>query len=115
MLQAVSDIELDPSESKIVFGHIRSSCRLGTPLRSLVGRIRVVTSVGLGILTRLKTLLAEEERVVAREPLHLQVSYNINHVLVVVVYPLSTKRNNSSVSYNIGIELNIYINTTYIH
>ena len=42
-------IEIDPSESEIELGHTRSSCRLGTPLGSSVGKIWVVVLVRLGI------------------------------------------------------------------
>ena len=47
--QAALNIEFDLSESELVLGHTRSSCRLGTPLGSSVGKIQVVASVKLGI------------------------------------------------------------------
>ena len=58
------DIEFDPSESELVLGHTKSSCKLGTPLESLVGKIRVVVLVELGIQTEPKALPTEEECVV---------------------------------------------------
>ena len=51
-----SDIELDPFEFEFVLGHTRSSYRLGTPLGSEVGKIRVMPSVELGIQARPRAL-----------------------------------------------------------
>ena len=74
-----------------------------------------MASVGLEILDGLRAQPAKEKRVVLRQPRCPQVLYEVDRVIVVVVYPLSTNRDNYSVSYNIKIELNNYRNTTYIH
>ena len=47
--QAAPDTEFDPSESELMLRHTRSSCRLGIPLESSVGKIRVVASMRLEI------------------------------------------------------------------
>ena len=60
------DTKLDPSKFELVLGHTRSSCRLGTLLRSSMEKIRVVASVGLEISTGLGVLPTKEERVVPR-------------------------------------------------
>ena len=82
-----------------MLGHSRSSCRLGTLLRSPVGKIQVVALVGLGISAGPKVLFVEEEHKVSRLLSRPQVPYEVDYVLVVVVYPLFTKGNNSLVSY----------------
>ena len=71
-------------------------------------KIQVVPSVELGIQGRLGALPMEEERELSRMLPRPQVPYEVNRILVVVVYPLSTKRNDSLVSHNIDFELNIY-------
>ena len=61
------------------------------PSGSLVELIQVMVWVELGIQAGPEVLLAEEEHVVPRQPPHPQVSYEIGRILVLVVYPLSTK------------------------
>ena len=85
------DIEFDPFESEL--GHTRSSRKLDTPPGSLVELIQVVVWVELGIQAGLEVLPTEEVHVMPRQPPHPQVSYEVGRVLVVVVHPLSTKRN----------------------
>ena len=93
LLQATPNIELDLSKSKFVLRRTRSSCRLGMPLGSSVGKIWVVASVELGIQARPGALpMKKEEHEVSRQPSRPHMPYEVGHVLVVMVYPLSKKR-----------------------
>ena len=71
--------------------------------------------MGLETWVNLDFLAAEEEREVSKQSPHLQVSYGVNHVPIMVVYLLFTKKDSCSVSSNIGIKQNDYRSTTYIH
>ena len=83
------------------------------PLGSLVGKIQVVALVGLETQVGLRALPTKKECVVLRQPLCLQVPYEVGHVLVMVIYPLSTKKGSCLVSNSIRIEQ--AITGTYIH
>ena len=91
------------SKFELVYGHTKSSFRLGTPLGSYVEKIWIVASVGLVISAGLRALPAKEKREVPRQPPRPQVPYEVGRILIVMVYPLFTKGTNSSISHNIRI------------
>ena len=76
-----------------------------------MGKIRVIASLELGIQARPEAPPAKEERVVPGQPPRSQVPYEVGRVLVAVVYPLSTKGNNGSISCKQDAH---YRNTVYI-
>ena len=52
-------LHTNPTRSEFEFGHTKSSCKLGMPLKSWVDRSRVATSVGLETWVGLGALLVE--------------------------------------------------------
>ena len=68
--------------------------------------------VGLEIQTGPKALLAEDKHTMPRQSLRPHVPYEVDRNLVMVVYSLSTKGDNYSISHNKGIEISIYWNIT---
>ena len=57
----------------------------------LVGKNQVEILGWLEMLRKFGIQPREEKRVVMGQPLHPQVPYEVSHVLIVVVYTLSTK------------------------